>query len=77
MTAVEVQPVSLSSGHSKMDDKKRPATYDQDDSPPLKRQATGANGSSRSHHDTDIPGKDDLEVRLTSQRTCSTLCLKL
>ena len=66
MTAVGVQPVSLPSGHFIMDDKKRPASYDQDEAaPPLKRQATttATNGPTKTHQDLDIPGRDDLEVR--------------
>ncbi|MCJ1330144.1 E3 ubiquitin-protein ligase bre1 [Thelotrema lepadinum] len=46
-----------------MDDRKRPASYDQDEAaPPTKRQATSTvNGPAKSHQDSDLPGKDDLE----------------
>lgn len=46
-----------------MEERKRPSPYDQAESaPPLKRQATAANGASKSHKDDDMPWKDDLEV---------------
>ncbi|KAI9741915.1 MAG: E3 ubiquitin-protein ligase bre1 [Cirrosporium novae-zelandiae] len=49
-------------GLVKMEDRKRPASYDNHDhAPPSKRQATSANGSSKSHQDSDMPWKDDLE----------------
>lgn len=69
MTAIEASPVSLSeSGLVKMEDRKRPAAYDHNDSaPPLKKQATSLNGGGKPHPDTDMPWKDDLEV---SQRCC-------
>ncbi|MCJ1353542.1 MAG: E3 ubiquitin-protein ligase bre1 [Icmadophila ericetorum] len=45
-----------------MEERKRPAPSDHDDSaPPSKRQATAINGSSKNHHDSDLPGKDELE----------------
>lgn len=64
MTAVESLPLSLSQPNLvKMEDRKRPSPYDTVDSaPPLKRQATQANGASKSHKDDDMPWKDDLEV---------------
>lgn len=65
MTLVEARPVTLSSsGLVKMEDRKRPASYDTDEAaPPHKRQVTAAvNGNSRSHQDLDVPGKDELEV---------------
>ena len=64
MTAIEASPVSLpESGLVKMEDRKRPAAYDHNDSaPPLKKQATSLNGSGKPHPDTDMPWKDDLEV---------------
>ncbi|SLM39011.1 e3 ubiquitin-protein ligase bre1 [Lasallia pustulata] len=44
-----------------MEERKRPASYDHDDSaPPLKRQATSVNGGSKGHPD-DMPWKDELE----------------
>lgn len=69
MTLVQVHQVPLSSsGLVKMEERKRPASYDNDDSaPPLKRQATAAvNGASKIHDDTDMPnwGREELEVSL-------------
>jgi hypothetical protein len=52
-----------SRGPVKMDDRKRPATYDTDDAaPPSKRQATAANGGKALHRDDGMPFKEDLEV---------------
>ena len=66
MTLVEARSVSLSSaglGLVKMEERKRPASYDHDDSaPPLKRQVTSVNGGGKGHPD-DMPWKDELEVR--------------
>lgn len=64
MTLVQSQAVSLSSSDLvKMDERKRPATHNHDSSePPLKRQATSVNGTSKAHVDADMPWKDDLEV---------------
>ena len=64
MTLVQSQAVSLSSSDLvKMDERKRPASHDHDSSePPLKRQATSVNGTSKGHVDADMPWKDDLEV---------------
>ena len=65
MTALEA-PLSLSSSPSlvKMEERKRPSPYDQIESaPPAKKQATSANGASKSHKDDEMPWKDDLEVR--------------
>jgi E3 ubiquitin-protein ligase BRE1 len=63
MPAVEAAPVTSSaSGLVKMEDRKRPAGYDQNESaPPLKKQATSVNGS-KPHPDAEMPWKDDLEV---------------
>ncbi|KAJ4511600.1 E3 ubiquitin-protein ligase bre1 [Exophiala dermatitidis] len=45
-----------------MEERKRPSPYDQVESaPPLKKQATSANGASKPHKDDDMPWKDDLE----------------
>lgn len=44
----------------KMEDRKRPIADDA--APPAKRQAVAVNGA-RSHPDTDLPWKDDIEVR--------------
>ncbi|MCJ1256646.1 E3 ubiquitin-protein ligase bre1 [Lignoscripta atroalba] len=45
-----------------MEERKRPASYDHDDSaPPYKRQATTVNGAPKGHNDADMPGKDELE----------------
>src|SRR5213080_659600 len=64
MTAIEAKPVPLSqAGLVKMEDRKRPSPYDQNDSaPPNKKVATSANGAGKSNHDADMPWKDDLEV---------------
>ncbi|KAE8357984.1 BRE1 E3 ubiquitin ligase-domain-containing protein [Aspergillus caelatus] len=63
MPAVEASPVASSeSGFVKMEDRKRAATSDHNDSaPPLKKQATSVNGGSKPHPDADMPWKDDLE----------------
>ncbi|KAI4177818.1 MAG: hypothetical protein LQ343_000282 [Gyalolechia ehrenbergii] len=45
-----------------MEERKRPASGDNDKSgPPLKRQATTVNGAGRAHPDADMPWQDDLE----------------
>ena len=64
MTLVQSRAVSLSSSNLvKMDERKRPASHDHDSlEPPLKRQATSVNGTSKGHIDADMPWKDDLEV---------------
>ena len=64
MTLVQGRAVSLSSSDPiKMEERKRPASHDHDGSePPLKRQATSVNGAPKSHVDTDMLWKDDLEV---------------
>ena len=66
MPLVQSRVVSLSSQDLiKMEERKRPATHDHDDSaPPLKKQATTVNGASKPHVDADMPWKDDLEVSL-------------
>ncbi|KAH1436648.1 E3 ubiquitin-protein ligase bre1 [Aspergillus fumigatus] len=63
MPATEASPVVCSeSAIVKMEDRKRPATHDHNDSaPPLKKQATSVNGGSKPHPDADMPWKDDLE----------------
>lgn len=66
MPAAEATPVAASSesGLVKMDDRKRAAAHDHNDSaPPSKKQATSVNGGSKPHPDADMPWKDDLEVR--------------
>ena len=65
MPAIEAASVASSEpGLVKMEDRKRSATSDRNESaPPLKKQATSVNGSSKPHPDTDMPWKDDLEVR--------------
>ncbi|PYH82336.1 BRE1-domain-containing protein [Aspergillus uvarum CBS 121591] len=73
MPAAEASPVASSdSGFITMEDRKRAAAYDHNDSaPPLKRQATSVNGGSKPHPDADMPWKDDLEVSATnSPRGC-------
>ncbi|KAJ5109838.1 hypothetical protein N7532_002483 [Penicillium argentinense] len=54
-------PVPTESGLIKMEDRKRPAADHNDSAPPLKKQATTSNGSSKPHPDADMPWKDDLE----------------
>ncbi|KAI9369475.1 BRE1 E3 ubiquitin ligase-domain-containing protein [Aspergillus egyptiacus] len=63
MPAAEASPVAPpESGFAKMDERKRAATYDNNDSaPPLKKQATSVNGGNKPHPDADMPWKDDLE----------------
>ncbi|RAK79724.1 E3 ubiquitin-protein ligase BRE1 [Aspergillus fijiensis CBS 313.89] len=63
MPAAEASPVASSdSGFVTMEDRKRAAAYDHNDStPPLKKQATSVNGGSKPHPDADMPWKDDLE----------------
>ena len=64
MPAVESPVVSSDPGLVKMEDRKRPAADNNDSAPPLKKQATTVNGSSKPHPDADMPWKDDLEVSL-------------
>ncbi|RMD44376.1 hypothetical protein DV735_g664, partial [Chaetothyriales sp. CBS 134920] len=45
-----------------MDERKRPISHENDLGPPLKKQATAANGASKPHPDDAMPWKDDLEV---------------
>ncbi|RAQ60634.1 E3 ubiquitin-protein ligase bre1 [Aspergillus flavus] len=63
MPVAEASPVASSEpGFVKMEDRKRAATSDHNDSaPPLKKQATSVNGGSKPHPDADMPWKDDLE----------------
>jgi hypothetical protein len=79
MIAVEAQPVPLSSNHSKMDDRKRPANYDHEEiAPPLKRQAIStANGGSRSHQDIEIPAYHELDVSLNSSIPISSSIINI
>lgn len=65
MTAVQqVSPPFTQAGLVKMEDRKRPSSFDQGDhGPPAKKLATGPNGAGKSHPDADMPWKDDLEVR--------------
>jgi len=64
MTLIQSRTVSLSSSDLiKMEERKRPAPHDHDNTePPLKRQATTVNGAPKGHIDADMPWKDDLEV---------------
>ncbi len=64
MTLVQSRAVSLSSPSLvKMEERKRPAAHERDDSaPPYKKQATSINGGSKPHVDADMPWKDELEV---------------
>ena len=76
MTLVQSQVVSLPSPSTliKMEERKRPATQDNDDiAPPSKKQATSVNGGSKGHADADMPWKDDLEVSLL-RCTLPVLC---
>ncbi|KAL4918044.1 BRE1 E3 ubiquitin ligase-domain-containing protein [Aspergillus aurantiobrunneus] len=63
MPAAEASPVAPPEpGFVKMEDRKRAATHDNNDSaPPLKKQATSVNGGNKPHPDADMPWKDDLE----------------
>ena len=67
MPGVQTTPVSSSeSGLAKMEDRKRPAGCENNESaPPLKKQATSVNGATKPHPDADMPWKDDLEVRIS------------
>lgn len=67
MTVVEAIPIPLNeTGLVKMEDRKRPAPYDQNEAaPPSKRMATSANGGTRTHVDADMPYKDELEVSVS------------
>lgn len=69
MTLVRDRLVSLSSsGPLKMDERKRPAAHDHEDSaPPSKKQATFVNGAGKPHIDAEMPWKDDLEVSITKK----------
>lgn len=64
MTLVQARALSLSTSDLiKMEERKRRASHDHDGpEPPLKRQATVVNGTSKTHVDADMPWKDDLEV---------------
>lgn len=64
MTFIEARSVLLpSSTLLKMEERKRPASYDTEDvAPPLKKHASNLNGSTKRHDDSDLPGKDELEV---------------
>ncbi|EDN04578.1 E3 ubiquitin-protein ligase bre1 [Histoplasma capsulatum] len=64
MPAVEASTVPLAESGLvvRMEDRKRPAAYDPNEStPPLKKQATSLNGGAKPHPDSDMPWKDDLE----------------
>ena len=64
MPLVQSRTVSLPSPDLiKMEERKRPAIQDPDESaPPHKKHATSINGGSKPHVDADMPWKDDLEV---------------
>ena len=68
MPLVQSRTVSLPSPNLvKMEERKRPATHDHEDSaPPHKKQATSVNGGSKPHVDADMPWKDDLEVSISN-----------
>ncbi|KAL9098452.1 MAG: hypothetical protein Q9163_005885 [Psora crenata] len=63
MPLVQSRTVSLLSPDLiKMEERKRPATQDHEDTaPPHKKQATSINGGVKPHVDADMPWKDDLE----------------
>jgi hypothetical protein len=63
MTAVEVTPLP-SKPFVAMEDRKRPSSYENDSMPPLKKQASAVNGSSK-NADNEMPWDKDLEVRQT------------
>ena len=65
MTAVQqIASPFTQAGLVKMEERKRPSSFDQGEhGPPAKKLATSANGAGKSHPDTDMPWKDDLEVR--------------
>lgn len=68
MPAVEASTVPLAESGLvvKMEDRKRPAACDPNEStPPLKKQATSLNGGAKPHPDSDMPWKDDLEVSIS------------
>ena len=79
MTFAETHAISLSSSSLlKMEERKRPATCDHEESvPPHKRQVTSVNGGSKNHHEIDLPGKDELEVSLAMQCLTSPISWKL
>lgn len=65
MPAIEASSVASveSPGLVKMEDRKRAAAYEPNESaPPLKKQATGVNGGAKPHPDADMPWRDDLDV---------------
>ena len=63
MTAVEVSPFPSTSSLIKMEDRKRPSSYENESSmPPLKKHASAVNGSSKSQ-ENEMPWDKDLEVR--------------
>lgn len=76
MTAVDKVPLSLSQPSLiKMEDRKRPMSYDGGDAPPHKKQAMSTNGAGRAHIDADMPWKDELEVSAITrhiQLVCDT-----
>ena len=78
MTLAEAHAISLSSSSLiKMEERKRPAIYDNEESaPPHKRQVTAINGGSKVYQDADLPGKDELEVSLAMPCSMSTLVME-
>lgn len=70
MTAVEVHPFPSASSLVKMEDRKRPSSYENDSSmPPLKKHASTVNGSSK-NADNEMPWDKDLEVRSSIHKAC-------
>lgn len=72
MTLVRDRLVSLSSsGLMKMDERKRPAAHDHEDSGlPSKKQVMSVNGAGKAHIDAEMPWRDDLEVSFSDQPDC-------
>ena len=62
MTAVEVHPFPSTSSLVKMEDRKRPSSYEIDSvMPPLKKHASNVNGTGK-NADNDSSWDKDLEV---------------
>ena len=63
MTAIQQVAQPLQASLVKMEDRKRPPSYENVESgPPAKKLATSSNGAGKAHPDADMPWRDDLEV---------------
>ena len=64
MTAIEAIPGPPTHfGLVKMEERKRPSPYDQNDlAPPSKKQATSTNGAFKNERDVDMHYQKDVEV---------------